>query len=104
MYNSVLALFFKCGIKCENHFGAVLVLNDCFKLEKFSKLLEESKGLRLDSQYYVATNASEADLNFAEKSIVFAESFVLELKAVILNFNNSEIERVRDCLDLNEKI
>ncbi len=25
IYNSVLALFYKCGIKCENHSGAVLL-------------------------------------------------------------------------------
>lgn len=100
MYDSVLALFFKCGIKCENHSGAVIVLSEGFRLEKFSKLLEESKGLRLDSQYYVSNGTSEADFAFAEKSIVFAESFVLELRAVIININNSEIDRVRERLNL----
>lgn len=26
IYNSVLSLFFKCGIKCENHSGAVILI------------------------------------------------------------------------------
>ena len=33
VYNTVMSLFFKCGIKCENHSGAVLLIRDLFKLE-----------------------------------------------------------------------
>ena len=28
LYNTVMSLFFKCGIKCENHSGAVILIKD----------------------------------------------------------------------------
>ncbi len=33
MYNNVLSLFFKCGIKCENHSAAVILLKEFFSME-----------------------------------------------------------------------
>ena len=34
IYNSVLSLFFACGIKCENHSVSVILINKLFKLHK----------------------------------------------------------------------
>ena len=33
IYNTVQSLFFKCGIKCENHSGAVLLIKQLFNLK-----------------------------------------------------------------------
>ena len=47
MYNNVLSLFFKCGIKCENHSASATLLNELFNQKDlsliFSKAKEESK-------------------------------------------------------------
>ena len=32
MYNSVLSLFFRCGIKCENHTASIILLDKLFHL------------------------------------------------------------------------
>ena len=34
IYDTVLALFYKCGIKCENHSAAVLLIKDIFNLNE----------------------------------------------------------------------
>ena len=34
IYNSVLSLFFKCGIKCENHSASVILIKELFDLDE----------------------------------------------------------------------
>jgi len=86
MYNISLSLFFKCGIKCENHSAAILLLKDIFSLTKLSNDLAEAKKERIDKQYYV----DDVDLESANEMIKKAEQFILELK--INNSNVNEIE------------
>jgi len=31
IYNTVMSLFFKCGIKCENHSGAIILIKELFQ-------------------------------------------------------------------------
>ena len=55
MYNLVQSLFFMCGIKCENHTAAGLVLNRLFQLEHLNAQLKKAKNERISKQYYIAT-------------------------------------------------
>src|SRR3989339_169419 len=80
MYNCVLALLFKCGIKCQNHTGSIIHLKEIFSLPKLAKSLEE------------------ADQSSAEKAIITSENFILELRSFIANIKNSEIDKIRDKL------
>ena len=38
MYNTVLSLFFKCGIKCENHSAAAILLGEVFNQKELHQL------------------------------------------------------------------
>ena len=95
MYNCVLALFFKCGIKCENHTGSIIILREIFNLSKLAKSLEEAKKSRIDSQYYVSGIKEEINPSSAEKAIIITEDFILELRSFINNIKSSEIEKIR---------
>src|SRR3989344_9566480 len=54
MYNNVLSLFFKCGIKCENHSASAILIKDFFNMKDLHILFSKAKEERLDKQYYVA--------------------------------------------------
>lgn len=97
VYNAVMALFFKCGIKCENHSGAVLLIRDLFKLENLYPIFSEFKEDRIDNQYYVS--AIETEPIHKEKCserIKTAQMFNAELRACIGRITNQEISRIRE--------
>src|SRR3989344_4630152 len=52
MYNAVLSLFFKCGIKCENHSAAAILLKEIFTQEELYAIFSKAKEERIDKQYY----------------------------------------------------
>ena len=70
MYYSVMALFFRAGIKCENHSAAILLLQEVFGIDNtdISTLMRE----RIDKQNYVDTVTTIQDV---EDLIRKAESF-----------------------------
>ena len=37
MYNTLTSLFYKCGIKCENHSASAILLKEVFGLDKLYK-------------------------------------------------------------------
>jgi len=55
MYNSLTALLFRCGIKCENHSGSILILKKLFKRHDLFKIISWAKKERIDKQYYLTT-------------------------------------------------
>ena len=55
MYNSVQSLLFICGIKCENHSAAAILLKKLFKLNNLFNIFSIAKEERIDKQYYVTT-------------------------------------------------
>ena len=59
LYNTVMSLFFMCGIKCENHSGAVILIKSLFHLEKQHDVFSEFKKDRIDNQYYIPILDSE---------------------------------------------
>ena len=97
MYNIVVSLFFKCGVKCENHTGAIIVLEEVFELEKLGKILEKGKRERIDKQYYVEGEKNiELSRDGSEEMIKIAEEFILEIKSIIGNLSNEKIKRIRE--------
>src|SRR3989338_10793206 len=51
MYHHLAALFFKVGIKSENHSASIILLKELFQLD--NKDISEAKTERIDKQYYV---------------------------------------------------
>ena len=93
MYNCVIALFYKCGIKCENHTGSIILLKEIFRLPELSESLQKSKKSRIDSQYY---SNEEFTLSDSENSIKISEDFILKLRSFINNIKNSDIDEIRN--------
>jgi uncharacterized protein (UPF0332 family) len=90
MYHSVMALFFACGIKCENHTVASWLLADVFGID--STILESAKKERLDKEYYVPAAPVRPDV---EAFIKTAESFNAALLDKIERLTQQEIENYR---------
>ena len=53
MYNNVLSLFFKCGIKCENHSASAILLKEFFNQKDLSLIFSKAKEERIDKQYFL---------------------------------------------------
>ncbi len=51
MYYMLLSLFFRAGIKCENHSAAIILLKELFNID--NSLISYAKKERIDKQYYV---------------------------------------------------
>ncbi|MEK6823627.1 MAG: HEPN domain-containing protein [Nanoarchaeota archaeon] len=43
IYNTITSLFYKCGIKCENHSGAVILMKELFCLDQLHTIFSEFK-------------------------------------------------------------
>lgn len=50
MYNQLLALLFRVGIKCENHGGSILLLKLLFGEDELYKLISDAKKERTEKQ------------------------------------------------------
>ncbi|MBI2040810.1 MAG: HEPN domain-containing protein [DPANN group archaeon] len=99
MYNSLTAVLFKTGIKCENHSGAILLLKFLFNKNELFKVISEAKEERIDKQYYVQSKQLVAlTENSTKELFINAESFLIQIKSVINNLTNGEIKRLRDIL------
>lgn len=96
MYNLLLALLFRVGIKCENHGGSILLLKLLFEEDDLYKLISEAKKERIDKQYYVTTDKDEITKDIAQELYNDAEEFVLKMKVVIKNLDNEYIEEIRE--------
>ena len=95
MYNLLLALLFRVGIKCENHGGSILLLRLLFEEDELYKLISDAKKERIDKQYYVTTEKDGITKEIAEELFNNAEEFVLKMKSVINNLSNDSIDEPR---------
>ena len=95
MYNLLLALLFRVGVKCENHNGSILLLKLLFKQDNLYTLISEAKKERIDKQYYVTTQKDEITKEIAQELLNHAEEFVLKTKVAIKDLNNDFIEEIR---------
>ncbi len=99
MYNLLLALLFRVGIKCENHGGSILLLKLMFEEDDLYKLISDAKKERIDKQYYVTTEKDEITKEVADELLHNAEDFVFKTKVVIKNLSNDSIEELREKLE-----
>ncbi|MCK5699444.1 MAG: HEPN domain-containing protein [Candidatus Aenigmarchaeota archaeon] len=97
MYNATLSLFFRCGIKCENHAAAIMLLDELFRLSDLAKVLADAKKERIDAQYYVTDKRRSAiDEDSAVCMVTDAEEFVFQIRSYIGKLTGSLISKIRD--------
>jgi len=96
MYNLLLAVLSRIGIKCENHGGSILLLKLLFGENDLYTLISDAKKERIDKQYYVITEKDESTKEIADELLNHAEDFVLKMKLVIKNLNNDSIDKLRE--------
>ncbi|MDP2672495.1 MAG: HEPN domain-containing protein [Nanoarchaeota archaeon] len=102
IYNAVMSLFFKCGIKCENHSGAVIIIKEIFNLDKLHAIFLEFKKDRIDNQYYLPILGTESvNKEKCSERIKTAQNFNAELKAHI---GRISIQQINDLRTKFEKI
>ncbi|NPV50409.1 MAG: HEPN domain-containing protein [Candidatus Methanofastidiosum sp.] len=95
MYHSVLALFYRIGLKSENHIASIMLLKSIFGIDTSS--LERAKRERIDNQYYVDFHITK-EVTF--EMIKVAESFNLEIIDFIDKLKEKEIIEYRNKLVL----
>jgi len=86
MYNLLLALLFRIGIKSENHTASVIMLKEIFEIDN-SEILFAKKEM-VDKQYYVDFHFVEKDVKVLIKK---AEEFNKMLLDFISKLNNNMI-------------
>jgi uncharacterized protein (UPF0332 family) len=92
MYNSLAALLFKVGVKCENHSGSIILFKILFGRIDLHKTIKFAKKERIDKQYYVdfiLTKESAIDL------LKKAEDFLVKMKLIIKNIGNEDVKKLR---------
>ena len=96
MYNILQSLYYMCGIKCENHTAASLLLDKVFNLDIEYKTFLEAKKDRIDSQYYITPKQSKpATKESAQTLISTANNFILKISEFKTKLKLSEIEEIR---------
>ena len=101
MYNSLLALLFKIGIKCENHSASIILFDKLFENKEMVKIISWAKGERIDKQYYVETQQIvKVTKESCNEMIIKAEDFLVKMKLLINELSNEKINSVR--VDFNK--
>jgi len=95
MYNLLIALLFRVGIKCENHGGSIILLKLLFEENNLFKLISEAKKERIDKQYYVTADKDEITKDAAQELYNDAEEFVLKTKVAVKNLDNDYVKGLR---------
>ena len=97
MYNSLLSLLFKIGIKSENHSASIILFDKLFKNKELVKIISWAKGERIDKQYYVETQQIiKVTKESCNEMIVKAEDFLVKMKLLIGEVGNEKIISARD--------
>ena len=94
MYNLVLALLFKIGVKSEVHLASIFLLKEVFGLDNNDII--EAKKERIDKQYYTGFKIEKKEV---VKGIETAEDFNRNLNGFILGLNNQKIEEFRNKME-----
>ena len=96
MYNSLLALLFKAGIKSENHSASIILLNNLFNKKDLFKMISFAKEERIDKQYYIEAQQKFELTNDSCKYITLkVEDFLVKIKLFINEMNNKDIDIIR---------
>ena len=86
MYNFLLALLFRVGIKSENHQASIILLKELFNQDNSDIIFAKTE--RIDKQYYVNFNISKEE---TKKLIKIAEKFNNSLRDFLYKINNKDI-------------
>jgi len=95
MYNSLLALFYVCGIKCENHNASIYLLKELFSIENTG--IKKAKTERRDKQYYPSFSTNKEEVSNAIES---AEEFNAEILDFIEKLTSKQIKNYREKLSI----
>lgn len=90
MYNMLIALLFKVGIKCENHNASIILMKELFNLDNSD--ISSAKTERIDKQYYTDFKITKQEIIDAIKN---AEIFNSKLLGFISKLNNEDIKNYR---------
>jgi len=90
MYYMVIALFFRTGIKCENHSAAAIILEELYGIDNTP--MERAKEERIDKQYYVDILVTREDV---EELIDLAEDFNAEIMDFTERLKIRDIDKLR---------
>ncbi|MEK6948240.1 MAG: HEPN domain-containing protein [Nanoarchaeota archaeon] len=97
IYNSVMSLFYKCGIKCENHSAAVILVKELFNLKELYDIFSEFKKDRIDNQYYTPEiKKLEMTKDICNIKLKNAKDFNFHLRVYIRDLGLEEINRIRN--------
>jgi len=97
MYDSLTALHFRVGIKCENHAGSIILFNRLFGRTDLFKMISFAKDERIDKQYYVTSALTKQS---AQDMFTKAEEFLVQVKLIIRKLGTKEIESIREKLKI----
>ena len=102
MYNNVQSLFFKCGIKCENHSGTAILLNEFFNQKELYTVFSKAKEERIDKQYYITPTQNNPATKESAKEVI---GIAMGFNPKIIAFkNNLKIEEIKVILNKIKKI
>ena len=90
MYYITVALFFKTGIKCENHTAAAILVKIIFGLD--NSQLSFAKKERIDKQYYIDFHITKKEV---KDLIRIAENYNAMIYDFIERLNTEKIEGFR---------
>ncbi|MDP3027191.1 MAG: HEPN domain-containing protein [Nanoarchaeota archaeon] len=97
MYNSLLSLLFKIGIKSENHSASIILFDKLFGNEDLVKTISWAKEERIDKQYYVETQQIvKVTKESCNEMILKSEDFLVKMKLLISELSNEKINSARD--------
>ncbi len=97
MYNSLLSLLFKIGIKSENHSASIILFDKLFGNKELVKVIFWAKGERIDKQNYVETQQIvKVTKESCNEMISKAEDFLVKMKLLISEVGNEKINSARN--------
>ena len=97
MYNSLLSLLFKIGIKSENHSASIILFDKLFENKELVTIVSWAKEERIDKQYYVETQQIvKVTKESCNEMILKAEDFLVKIKLLISEVSNEKINSARN--------
>ena len=97
MYNSLIALLYKIGIKCENHTGSILLLKLLLNSEDMYKIILFAKEERIDKQYYVSDkDGFNISKESTEDMMRSAEDFLVDMRLKISEIGIGDVNNYRE--------
>lgn len=97
IYNSLLSLLFKIGIKSENHSASIILFDKLLNKPDLTKIISLAKEERIDKQYYVETHQIiKATKESCNETIIKSEDFLIKIKLLINELSYEKINLIRE--------